>query len=59
MKRESFIEKTMPTDGRCTLDQYLKGDEDLSVCMELDDETWETDFLQQLGREYREVTAEE
>ena len=29
----------------CTLDHYLKDDDDRPVCMELNDETWETDFL--------------
>ena len=53
---QSLIEKTMPTDGRCNVDEYLNGDDDLPVCMELDSDSWEADFLKQ---EEQEVTDEE
>ncbi len=36
----------MPTGGRCDVDEYLQGDDDLPVCMD----SWETDFLDQLGQ---------
>ena len=44
MEVQSLIEKTMPTDGRCNLDEYLSGDDNLPVCMELDSDSWEADF---------------
>lgn len=47
---ECLIEKTMPAGGSCALDEYLKGDDDLPVCVELDD-SWENEFLEQLGQE--------
>ena len=39
MEVQSLIEKTMPTDGRCNVDEYLNGDDDLPVCMELDSDS--------------------
>ena len=37
------------TDGRCNVDEYLN--DDLPVCMELGNDSWEADFLKQLGQE--------
>ena len=57
MEVQSLIEKIMPTDGRCNVDEYLN--DDLPVCMELDNDSWEADFLKQLGQEEQEVADEE
>ena len=55
---QRLIEKTMPIDGRCGVDEHLNGD-DLLVCMELDSDSWHADFLQQLGQEDQKVSNEE
>ena len=55
--RMEVLEKIMPTDGRCNVDDYLN--DDLPVCMELDNDSWEADFLKQLGQEEQEVADEE
>ena len=57
MEVQSLIEKIIPTDGRCNMDEYLN--DDLPVCMELDNDSWEADFLKQLGQEEQEVADEE
>ena len=57
MEVQSLIEKIMPTDGRCNVDEYLN--DDLPVCMELDNDSWEAGFLKQLGQEEQEVVDEE
>ena len=59
MEVHSLIDKTMPTDGKCNADEYLNGDDDLPVCMELNDDSWEADLLKQLEREEQEVTDDE
>ena len=38
--------------------EYLHGEDDLPVCLELDTDSWEADFLDQLGED-EEVTDEE
>ena len=59
MEVQSLIEKTMPTDGRCNLDEYLNGDDDLPVCMELDGDSWEANFLKQLQHKEEDVDEED
>ena len=59
MEVQSLIEKTMPAGGRCDLDEYLHGDDDLPVCMDLDNDSWETDLLDQLGQDEEEADKEE
>lgn len=53
---QSLIEKTMPTDARCDVDEYLN--DDLPVCMEVDNDSWEANFLEQLGQEEQDVADE-
>lgn len=56
----NLIEKTMPhADSRCSVDEYLNGDSDLPVCMGMDGESWEADFLEHLGQEEPEDEDEE
>ena len=59
MEVQSLIEKTMPTDGSCAVEEYLNGDNDLSVCRELDSDKWEADFLEGLGQEEEEEVGDE
>ena len=46
---QSLIEKTMPADEHCNLNEYLN--DDLPVCMEAVGDSWEADFLEQLRPE--------
>ena len=45
---ESLIDKTMPADGRCSLKEYLEGDNELQVCTDNGGDDWEATFLDQL-----------
>ena len=47
---EDLIEKT--GDGSCTVDEFLTGDSDLPVCVEMDDDNWDTRFLEELGNDH-------
>ena len=42
---------TLRYDGSCTVDEFLTGDSDLSVCVEMDDDNWDTRFLEELGKD--------
>ena len=35
----------MPAEERCSVSEYIYGDNDLSVCSEQDDEGWEDQFF--------------
>jgi len=48
-KLEDLIEKT--GDGGCKVDEFLTGDSDLPVCVEMDDDNWDTTFLEELGND--------
>ena len=41
---DKFIEKN--GDGGCKLDEFLTGDSELPVCMETDDDNWQTVFFE-------------
>ena len=45
-RMECLIDKTMPADGRCTLKEYLEGDNELQVYASDD---WESNFLNSLA----------
>ena len=49
MELESLIEKT--GDGGCTVDEFLNGDSDLPVCVEMDDDNWNITFIEELGND--------
>ena len=59
MEMQSIIEKTMAADRRCNVDEYLNCDNDLPSCMQLNNATWEADFLKQLGQEEQEEIDDE
>ena len=56
---ESLIDKTMPSDGRCTVKEYLERDNDLQVCMDKDDDEWEANFFEELGENDSEQEDDE
>ena len=41
----------MPSDGRCSLKEYLEGDDDLQVCIDKGGNDWEASFFEQLDNE--------
>ena len=43
MELESLIEKI--GNGGCTVDEFLNGDSDLPVCVDMDDDNWNTTFI--------------
>ena len=49
---DKLIEKT--GDGGCVLDEFLTGDSDLAVCVEMDDDNWETVFFEESQEEEEE-----
>ena len=46
---QDLIAKTLPTQDRCSLEEYIGGDSSLSVCIEMDDNSWEDTFLATLS----------
>ena len=55
MELDKLIEET--SDGGCILDEFLTGDNDLMICMAMDDDNWETVFFEELG-ESQEVDGD-
>ena len=49
----------MITHEKCTVDEYLNGDDDLPVCLCLDNDSWEGNFLAQLRQKEQEVQYED
>ena len=54
-----LIDKTMPADGRCTLKEYMEGDNELQVCMDKGGDDWEASFFEQLGDEDQQQEGED
>ena len=47
---QHLIDETMGPDQSCPATEYVRGDEDLSVCVDLNGNDWEANFLSQLGQ---------
>lgn len=47
-KLQTLMEQTEGTDHCCSPQQFVTGDDDLPICMEMDDENWEATFLEEL-----------
>ena len=45
---QRLMEKTVPES--CTMEEYLSSEDDLPVCLELDDDNWEDNFMTELGQ---------
>ena len=43
----------------CSVDEYIKGDDNLPVCTDLDSDTWDANFLSQLGQQEKESEDED
>ena len=52
MELEGLIDNI--SDSGCTVDEFLTGDSDLAVCVEMDDDNWDTTFLEELGEDQSE-----
>ena len=50
MKLQCLIDETMGIDPSCPANEYVNGDDDLPVCVDLNDNDWEDNFLAQLGQ---------
>ena len=51
VNNSNYTRNTKISDGSCTVDEFLTGDSDLSVCVEMDDDNWDTRFLEELGKD--------
>ena len=41
----------MTTEESCAVNEYLSGDDDLPVCVDLDSDYWNDNFLAELGQD--------
>ena len=49
----------MPAETRCSVSEYMNGDDDLPTCSEQDDETWEDEFFASIVSEQPPLEREE
>ena len=59
MALQSLIDKTMSGHEACPLEEYVNGDSDLTVCLDVDDNSWESTFFAHLGQEEEEEPSED
>ncbi len=59
MALQSLIDKTMGPEHSCSADEYLHGDDDLPVCVDLGGDNWEANFLAQLNQSSTTEDAED
>ena len=52
---QALIDKTMTAQEKCAVDEYVNGDDDLAVCVDLDSDCWEENFLAQIGQDGQET----
>jgi len=48
MELDGLMERVV-TGESCSVEEYIEGDDSLAVCMDLDSENWEANFLAELG----------
>ena len=49
MELEGLMERAVPVE-RCSVQEYIEGDDSLAVCTDLDSENWEANFWQSLDK---------
>ena len=49
MELEGLMDRVVPGD-RCSVDEYIEGDDSLAVCTDLDHENCEANFLAELDK---------
>ena len=59
MALQGLIDKTMSGHEACPLEEYVNGDSDLPVCLDVDDNSWENTFFAHLGQEEEEASEDE
>ena len=59
IEMSSLISRTMGTLHQCSVEEYVNGDNSLSVCVDMDDDQWDASFLDSLTEEEEPMTAEE
>ena len=59
MALQGLIDKTMSGHEACPLEEYVNGDSDLPVCLDVDDNSWENTFFAHLGEEEEASEDEE
>ena len=58
MALQSLIDKTMSGTEACPLEEYIYGDDDLAVCTDIDDSSWESTFFSTLCQDPDEEASE-
>ena len=56
---QSLTDKTMSENTACPLEEYVNGDEDLAVCRDIDDNSWESTFFATLGQKPDKEASED
>ena len=51
VEMSSLISCTMGTLHQCSVEEYVNGDNSLSVCVDMDDDQWDASFLDSLTEE--------
>ena len=59
MEMQSMINKTVLPGGTCDVNEYLQGDDELPVCVDLDSDNWDTNFMDQLVEDEEEAEQED
>ena len=50
MELQNLLEKTMPnSEQRCSLAEYLRGEEEVPMHVDMDGEDWDANFIVQLA----------
>ena len=55
----SLISTTMGTCDTCSEEEYVHGDDDLAVFIDLNDETWGKNFMDNLTQEITVIVEDE
>ena len=49
---QDLISRTMPAEDRCTVEEYINGEDCVPVCSEFDKDTWDNTFLEEIGNHH-------
>lgn len=49
LELSGLISSMLGTEGHCSADEYVNGDNNIPTCVEIDDENWEETFLESLA----------
>ena len=59
MELQYLIEKTIPSEKSCSVTEYLHSEEEIPVCVDIDGDDWDANFLAQLGGDVGEQEFDE